>query len=79
MIARIGLLGGLKAITYIAALMILFMYLFAVLGVYLFRENDPFYFGDISTALLSLFRAMTIDGWGDNLRINAYGCEVSYP
>lgn len=71
-----GLMGGLKAITYIAVLMILFLYLFAVLGVYLFRDNDPFFFGSISTALLCLFHAMTLDSWGDNLRINAYGCDV---
>lgn len=71
-----GLIGGLKSIGYIALLLLIVLYIYAVLGVVLFRDNDPFFFRNIPIALLTLFHAMTMDSWGDNFRINAYGCDV---
>ena len=51
-----GLVGGMKSIMYILILLLLVFYLFAIVGIFMFRPNDPFHFGDLFTALLTLFR-----------------------
>jgi hypothetical protein len=33
-------------------------YVFAVIGVTIFKKNDPFHFGSLDRALLSLFRSV---------------------
>ena len=70
-----GLLGGLKSIGYILILLFLVYYLFSVVGFYLFSENDPFNFGNIPMAMISLFRCSTLDAWSDIMYVNIYGCE----
>eukprot|EP00606_Chrysophyceae_sp_TOSAG23-5_P001052 GSChrysophyteH2.ASY1.ANO1.719.1 assembled CDS len=70
-----GLIGGLKSIVYVATLLLLVFYLYAIFGVFIFKENDPFFFGNVPTALLSLFRACTLENWGDNMYINMFGCR----
>ena len=52
-----GLAKGLGSVSYIMILMLLVFYLFAVLGVQCFRKNDPFHFGGLGIAMISLFRA----------------------
>lgn len=73
-----GMLGGMRSVSYIAMLMLTLIYLYALVGVNIFRQNNPFYFRDIPTAMITLFQAMTLDSWTDNLRIDAYGCDY-YP
>ena len=70
-----GLVGGLKSIMYIAILLVLVFYFFAVIGVILFRDNDPFNFRSVPIAIYCLFRSCTLDGWGDVFKVNAYGCK----
>lgn len=70
-----GLIGGLKSIGYVAILLIIIFYLWGVFGVYLFCDNDPFYFRDVETALVTLFRICTLEGWSDIMYINFYGCD----
>lgn len=69
-----GLIGGLGSIGYILLLLFLVFYLFAIAGIYAFRDNDPWHYGDLPTALLSLFRASTLEDWSDIMYINIYGC-----
>ena len=38
-------------------------YVYAVLGVFMFRGNAPVHFLDLSTALLTLFRVVTLVDW----------------
>jgi len=73
-----GLVGGMKAIMYILILLVLIFYMYAVLGFYLFSENDPFHFGDIWRAMLTLWRLSTFEDWTDVLYTSYYSCEV-YP
>ncbi len=70
-----GLVGGLKSIVYVATLLLLVFYLYAIFGVYMFKENDPFYFRSVPIALLTLFRVCTLENWGDNMYINMFGCD----
>ena len=46
-------------------LVALFVFLFAILGMSLFAENDPFHFGKLHYAMLSLFRICTFEDWTD--------------
>ena len=71
-----GLFEGLKSIGYVAILLIIWFFLYGVFGVYLFGDNDPFYFRDVQTALISLFRVCTLEGWTEVMYVNIYGCDV---
>lgn len=70
-----GLVGGLKSIVYVATLLLLVFYLYAIFGVYMFKQNDPFFFRSVPIALLTLFRVCTLENWGDNMYINMFGCD----
>ena len=51
-----GLFAGMSQIGYITALMLLIFYLFAVTGIVLFRDNDPFHWYNMGSAMFTLFR-----------------------
>lgn len=55
-----GLIGGLKSIVYIVILLLLVFYLYAIAGIFFFRENDPWHFRTIVVSLISLFRLSTL-------------------
>ena len=69
----------LRSIVYILVLLLLVFYLFAIVGIYAFRDNDPFHFGDIFITLLTLFRCSTLEDWTDVMYINMYGCDPEGP
>lgn len=73
-----GLIGGLSSISYIMILIFLVYYLYGVMGYYLFAGNDPFHFGTLADAMITLFRISTLDNWGDIMYINYFGCDY-YP
>jgi voltage-gated sodium channel len=47
----------------LVALTVLLCYLYAVLGVVLFGERAPQYFGNVGEGLLTLFTLLTLEGW----------------
>ncbi len=69
-----GLVGGLDSIVYIVILMILVFYLYACAGILFFRDNDPFHFNSIEVSMLTLLGVATLDGWGEIMFINYFGC-----
>ena len=73
-----GLMNGLGSVTYILLLMLLIFYLFAVMGVGSFQENDPFHFGSLGVAMVTLFRCATLAGWNRVMFINMFGCDSQY-
>ena len=73
-----GLAGGLSSILYIVILLLLVFYLYAIVGVMYFSKNDPWHFGTLHIAMLTLFRASTLEDWTDIMYINIYGCK-DYP
>jgi len=73
-----GLIQGLSSIFYITMLLLLVFYIFAIAAINLFRDNDPWHFPNIETALLTLFRVATGEDWTDVMYINMYGCD-KYP
>ena len=70
-----ALLVGMESIGFIALIMFMVYYLFAILGMMMFRENDPWHFGKLHRALLTLFRVATFEDWTDVMYINVYGCN----
>lgn len=61
----VALLKSLSAMGYVAMLLALLFYIYAVAGVHLFSRADQADFGTLPTALLTLFRIVTLDNWGD--------------
>lgn len=73
-----GLLGSLSSIFYVALLLMLVFYLYGIICVSFFRDNDPVHFGTLETAFLTLFRMATFEDWTDVMYTELYGCDV-YP
>lgn len=59
-----ALLKSLSAMGYVSLLLSLLFYIYAVAGVHLFGKSD-IDFGSLGTALLTLFRIVTLDSWGE--------------
>lgn len=70
-----ALVSGLGSIGYIGVIMVIFFYVWAILGMMLFKKNDPWHFGTLHDAMISLFRGTTGDDWTDIMYINMFGCE----
>ena len=60
---------------YIAALLSILFYIYACLGTFLFRGNDPVHFASLHLTLLSLFRVATLEDWTDIMYTAIYGCQ----
>ena len=73
-----ALLKSVPSMFYVSVLLGLLFYVYAVAGVFLFSENDPWHFGNLQTAMLTLFRAVTLEDWTDLMYIQMFGCE-QYP
>ncbi|MEM7131796.1 MAG: ion transporter [Chloroflexota bacterium] len=70
-----ALLRSIPSMGYISLLLLLLFYIYAVLAVFIFGTNDPVHFGNLQLAMLSLFRAVTLEDWTDLMYINMYGCD----
>ncbi|XP_066925779.1 cation channel sperm-associated protein 4-like [Clytia hemisphaerica] len=57
------ILQSVPDMTNIVLLLVIIMLVFSVIGITLFREVMPHHFGDLSTAMFSLFICVTQDGW----------------
>lgn len=73
-----SLLKSLPSMCYVGLLLLVMFYVYAVLGVFLFRENDPVHFRNLQMSMLSLFRVVTLEDWTDVMYIQMYG-SANYP
>jgi len=71
----VGLVQGLKSVTYIVMLLFLVIYIFAILGCLVFGENDPNHFGGVHIAMLALFQVSTLASWTGIAYVSWFGCE----
>ena len=71
-----ALLKSIPSIGYVGVLLTLLFYVFAVLGVSLFSQNDPFRFGNLQSALLTLFQIATMENWVELMHTQMYGCDL---
>ena len=60
---------------YIGVLLFILFYIYACLGTFLFRENDPIHFESLHISLLSLFRVATLEDWTDIMYTAVYVCQ----
>ena len=72
-----ALLKSLGAMGYVGLLLALMFYIYGVAGVHLFGQKDPQHFNSLPTALLSLFRVITLDNWSDIFRAAQVGAPVA--
>jgi len=71
-----GLWGGTGQIAYISILIALIQYLYAIIGVVLFSENDPDHYSSLYRAMVTLLRVATLEDWTDVFYINYFGCDL---
>ena len=60
-----SLLKVLPRLGYVVALMFIIFYIYAAIGSLIFENINPELWGDISIAMLTLFRVMTLEDWTD--------------
>ena len=77
-IIMVSLTNSVNAIVLITSIMFIIITILGGVGVLLFAENDPLHFIDIRAAFVALFQVMTLDGWGNLLWINLFGCDQTY-
>jgi voltage-gated sodium channel len=70
-----ALLKSIPSMGYVSLLLLMLFYLFAVTATFLFSGNDPVHFENLQTAMLSLFRVVTLEDWTDVMYIQMYGCD----
>ena len=70
-----ALLKSIPSMGYVSLLLFILFYIYAVIGVFIFGQNDPVHFGDLETSMLSLFRVVTLEDWTDIMYINMFGCD----
>ncbi len=68
-----ALLKSIPSMTYVALLLSVLFYVYAVLGVSLFGRTDAEHFGTLGAAALTLFQVVTLEGWADIMRTQIAG------
>lgn len=71
-----ALIKSIPSMVYVGILLALNFYVYAVIGVFLFGKNDPVHFQNLPTAMLSLFRVVTLEDWTDIMYLQMYGSDV---
>lgn len=71
-----AVLKSLPSMGYVCALLGLHFYIYAVSGVFFFRDNDPDHFGTLGDALITLFRIATLEDWTDVMYTAIYGSDL---
>jgi voltage-gated sodium channel len=57
------MLRSIPSMGHVFMMLSLLLYVYGVLGVYLFREQDPARWGSLGAAFLTLFQILTLEGW----------------
>lgn len=70
-----ALINSIPSLGYITLLLAVHFYVYEVLGTFLFHQNDPFHFGNLTLSLTRLFGVVTLEGWIDLLHVQMYGCD----
>lgn len=70
-----SLLKAIPRMGYIVLLMFIIFYIYAAMGSMFFAEVDEFLWGDVSIAMLTLFRVATFEDWTDVM----YATMEHYP
>jgi voltage-gated sodium channel len=55
--------------SYVALLLCVLFYVYAVMGIGLFGKADPAHFGSLGASGLTLFQIVTLEGWAEIMRV----------
>ncbi len=58
-----GLLSAIPGIASVTTIMLLFFYVFAVIGTHLYSDTFPQWFGTLGETMFTLFQIMTLESW----------------
>ena len=58
-----GLLSAIPGIASVTTIMLLFFYVFAVIGTHLYKATFPQWFGTLGETMFTLFQIMTLESW----------------
>lgn len=72
-----ALLKSIPSMGYVSLLLLLIFYVYAVAGVFLFGQNDPFRFGSLQIAFVTLFQVATAEDWSTTLYTQMYSCAAA--
>jgi voltage-gated sodium channel len=67
----VALVHSLPSIGYIGLLLLIEVYVYAVVGSFLFGETDPEHFGNFAVAMQTLAQVITFDDWAAIMRSQA--------
>lgn len=73
-----ALLRSIPSLGYVGMLLGLHFYVYAVVGTFMFRANDPVRFGSLHKSTLTLFQVLTLEGWNDVLATEFHGSDGEY-
>ncbi len=75
-----ALISALPRMGYVALLMFIIFYIYAVIGNMLYAEINPTLWGDLGVSLLTLFRVSTFEDWTDVMyeTMSVYGLSWIY-
>ena len=59
------MLRSIPSMAHVVTLLAVVLYVYAILGYYLFAAVAPAHWGGLGTALLSLFQILTLEGWNE--------------
>ncbi|HMQ78811.1 MAG TPA: ion transporter [Ignavibacteria bacterium] len=71
-----ALLKSIPSMSYVGILLFLLFYIYAVIGTFMFGQNDPIHFGSLQVTMMTLFKTITLEGWIDFMNIQVYGSNV---
>lgn len=71
-----ALLKSIPSMGYVAMLLFILFYIYAVVGTFMFGGNDPVHFGSLQASMMTLFKTLTFEGWIDFMNIQIYGSNA---
>lgn len=72
-----ALLRSLPSFGWITLLLMTLLYVYSVMGVFLFGENDPASFGSLWKSMLTMFSVLTLEGWFDVMNEQMNGIPLA--
>lgn len=63
------MLRSIPSMGHVSLLLGLLIYVYGIVGFYLFSATDPFHWGSLGVAMLSVFQLLTLEGWVEMQRV----------
>jgi voltage-gated sodium channel len=74
-----ALISGFGSISFVTVILFIFFYLYANIGMMFFLRNDPAHWCNLQTALTTLFRLATLDGYSDLVCVSVFLLLFYFP